>query len=358
MPVSRQTGDPVSEIALVGDFESGVETVFAAAVGRHVVDAPQGRLGLRTGAMPLPDPRLQNLRAVFRAAQTVPVGFTLWHAPGHALAADEAPNAEWIGRLRTAEALLLVVSGEGGLDAASERVAALRTELAVLDLAILEPAQQRLEERVTSGPRVERREAGEHLAIVTRAREALEADRPMLEGLAAQAVVSLRGFGLLSAKPCAVACNAPDDDAADINARCVAAGLDDWCVVAAATEAELDDLPDEDAAAFREDLGLPGLAAHRVGQALRTALDQITFYTGNTRSVNAWLLPRGATALDAAGAIHTDLAAGFIRADAVAADELIAAGSMAALRERGQLRRVGRDYEVSDGEVILVHFSR
>ncbi len=346
------------DIALAGDFEAGVEAAFAAAVGRHVVAAPQGRLGVQTGAMSLPDPRLHDLQAVFRAAQTVPVSFTLWHAPGHALAAGEPPNAEWIGRLRTAEALLLVVSGEGGLQAAAERVDSLRTEMAVLDLAILEPAQQRLQERLTSGPRVERREAGEQLAIVTRAREALEADRPMLEGLTSQEVVSLRGFGLLCAKPCAVACNAPDDDAADTDTRRAALGRDDWCVVAAATEAELDDLSDDDAAAFREDLGLPGLAAHRVGRALRMALDQITFYTGNTRSVNAWLLPRGATALDAAGAVHTDLATGFIRADAVAADELIAAGSMAALRERGRLRRVGRDYEVSDGDVIQVHFSR
>ena len=345
-------------IALAGDFEAGIDAAFAAAVGRHVVAAPQGRLGVRTGVMSLPDPRLHDLQAVFRAAQAVPVSFTLWHAPGHALAAGEPPNAEWIGRLRTADALLLVVSGEGGLKAAADRLDALRTELAVLDLAVLEPAQQRLQDRLTSGPRVERREAGEQLAIVTRAREALEAGRPILDGLAPPAVVSLRGFGLLSAKPCAVACNAPDDEAPAIDARRAAGGLDDWCVLAAATEAELDDLPDEDAAAFRQDLGLPGLAAHRVGQALRTALDQITFYTGNTRSVNAWFLPRGATALDAAGAVHTDLAAGFIRADAVAADDLVAAGSMAALRERGQLHRVGRDYEVSDGEVIQVHFSR
>lgn len=346
------------EIALAGDFESGVDAVFAAAVGRHVVDAPKGRLSLQTGVMPLPDLRLQPLQSVFSASQTVPVSFTLWHAPGHALAAGEPPNAEWIGRLRTADALLLVVSGRGGLGAAAQRAATLRTELAVLDLAILEPAQQRLEERVTSGPRVDRREAGEQLAIVARARQSLEADRPLLEGLSTRESASLRGFGLLGAKPCAVACNAPDDEAAAIDAQRAAAHHDDWCVIAADTEAELDDLSEQDAAEFRADLGLPGLASRRLGQALRHALDYITFYTGNARSVNAWLLPCGATALDAAAAIHTDLAAGFIRADAVAADDLIAAGSMAALRDCGQLRRVGRDYLVSDAEVIQVHFSR
>ncbi|MDE2868495.1 MAG: DUF933 domain-containing protein [Chloroflexota bacterium] len=346
------------EIALAGDFESGVEAVFAAAIGRHVVDTPQGRLSLQTGVMPLPDPRLRPLQSVFNAAQTVPVSFTLWHAPGQALAAGEPPNGEWIGRLRTADALLLAVSGQGGLEAAAQRASDLRTELAVLDLAILEPAQQRLEERVTSGPRVDRREAGEQLAIVTRARESLEAERPLLEGLSPREAASLRGFGLLGAKPCAVACNAPDDEAAAIDAQRAAAHHDDWCVVAAATEAELDDLSEQDAAEFRADLGLPGLASQRLGQALRRGLDYITFYTGNSRSVNAWLLPRGATALDAAAAIHTDLAAGFIRADAVAANDLIAAGSMAALRDRGQIRRVGRDYLVSDAEVIQVHFSR
>ncbi len=346
------------EIALAGDFESGVDAVFAAAVGRHVVDAPKGRLSVQTGAMPLRDPRLPPLRSVFNAAQTIPVSFTLWHAPGQALAAGEPPNAEWIGRLRTADALLLVVSGQGGLESAAHRAATLRTELAVLDLAILEPAQQRLEERLTSGPRVDRREAGEQLAVVTRAREALEAERPLLEGLSAREAASLRGFGLLGAKPCAVACNAPDDEAAAIDAQRAAAHHDDWCVIGAATEAELDDLSEHDAAEFRADLGLPGLASQRLGQALCRALDYITFYTGNSRSVNAWLLPRGATALDAAATIHTDLAAGFIRADAAGADDLIAAGSMAALRDLGQLRRVGRDYLVSDAEVIQVHFSR
>jgi hypothetical protein len=348
----------VPEIALAGEFEAGVEDVFAAAVGRHVVASPRGRLGIQTGEMSLPDPRLQELQAVFRAAQSVPVSFTLWHAPGHALAAGESPSAEWIGRLRTADGLLLAVSGDGGLDAAAVRADALRTELAVLDLAVLEPAQQRLEERVSSGPRVERREASEQLGIVRRARETLEAERPLLKGLSAHEAASLRGFGLLGAKPCAVVCNAPDDEAADLAAQNDAAGQDDWCVVAAATEGELDDLPKKDAAAFREDLGLPGLAAKRIGQALRAALDQITFYTGNTRSVNAWHLPRGSSALDAAAAIHTDLATGFIRADAVAAKDLIGAGSLSALRDLGQLRRVGREYVVSDGEVIQVHFSR
>ncbi|MCY3747953.1 MAG: DUF933 domain-containing protein [Chloroflexi bacterium] len=346
------------DVALAGDYEAGVDTAFAAAVGRHVIGSPQGRLGVETGVMALPDSRLPDLRRVFRAAQTVPASFTLWHAPGHALAAGDAPNAEWIGRLRTADALLLVVSGQGGLKAAAQRASALRIELAVLDLAILEPAQQRLEARVTSGPRVERREAGEQLDVVTRARESLEAERPLLEGLSTREAASLRGFGLLGAKPCAVACNAPDDEAAATDAQRAAAHQDDWCVIAAATEAELDDLSVEDAAEFRADLDLPGVASQRLGRALRCALDHVTFYTGNSRSVNAWLLPRGATALDAAAAIHTDLAAGFIRADAVAADDLIAAGSMAALRERGHLRRVGRDYEVSDAEVIQVHFSR
>ena len=171
----------------------------------------------------------------------------------------------------------------------------MQTELAVLDLAVLEPAQQRLQARVTSGPRVERREAGAQLAVVTHARESLEAERPLLDDLTQQQIASLRGFGLLGAKPWAIACNAPDDEAAAMEAQRLKAARDDWCVVAADTEAELDDLSAEDAAAFREDLGLPGLATERVGQALRAAMDQVTFYTGNTRSVNAWLLPRGAS---------------------------------------------------------------
>ncbi len=345
-------------IALVGDFEAGVPDVVAAAVGRRAAEERLGRLAVQTGALRVPDARLPKLQAVFRAARRVPVEFTLWHAPGHALADREPPSPAWVGRLRTADALLLAAAGGQGLEAAATRLQALRTELALLDLAVLEPAAERLRQRATSGPRVERRAAAAQAAAVSHALQALEEDRPVLDGLTPPDAAALRGFGLLSVKPWAAAIDAPDDQAAAIDDQRRAAGRDSWCVLAAAIEAELHELPPDDADAFQRDLGLPGTAADRLSQALQRALDLVTFYTGNAASVNAWRLARGRTAVQAAGAVHTDLAEGFIRADVVDADRLIAAGSLARLRARGQIRRVGRDYEVADGDVIEVHFSR
>ena len=206
-------------VALAGDFGAGVEAVFTAAVGRARRRCAAGSAGrsdrrhARTRSH-----GFKIFRRFFERRRRFPCPSPSGMRRDTRWPPAELPNAEWIGRLRTADALLLVVSGAGGLEVAAEGVAALRIELAVLDLAVLEPVQQRLEERMTSGPRVERREAGELLAIVTRAREALEAERPLLDGLTPHEASSLRGFGLLGAKPYAVACNTPDDDAAAVDA--------------------------------------------------------------------------------------------------------------------------------------------
>ncbi|MBM4437171.1 MAG: DUF933 domain-containing protein, partial [Actinobacteria bacterium] len=168
----------------------------------------------------------------------------------------------------------------------------------------------------------------------------------------------VRGFGLFAMKPAAVALNCAEPAIRPAQAWLAAHSAGPMAVVSASLEAELMGLDSADAAAFRADAGLPDAALARVSGAVLGAADRIRFYTGNERQITAWLLPRGATALDAAGTIHSDLARGFVRVDVAPVDDVIANGGLAPLRASGRLRQEGRDSVIVDGDFLLVHFTR
>jgi ribosome-binding ATPase YchF (GTP1/OBG family) len=127
--------------------------------------------------------------------------------------------------------------------------------------------------------------------------------------------------------------------------------------LSAKLELELAELPPDEAATFRADLGLNGSSVPRLLKACYDLLGLITFFTVVGDELRAWMIPHGATALQAAGTIHTDMERGFIRAEVVAFDALIHSGSMAAARKEGLVRLEGKDYLVADGDVITIRFS-
>ncbi len=131
----------------------------------------------------------------------------------------------------------------------------------------------------------------------------------------------------------------------------------DVAALAAKIEAEIADLPDEDARLFMDDLGIAEASRGRVIGLTYELLGLFSFFTAGEDECRAWTLSRGATAVDAAGVIHTDLARGFIRAQVIGWEELLDAGSMAEARKRGTLRQEGKDYRVADGDVIEVLFN-
>ncbi len=348
----------MSTIALIGEFGTGIESVFTAVVGRRIVQHSHGRVDVQSGTLQISDPVLHSIQSVFSASRIVPTEFTLWHTPSHALSTITPSYPEWVGFLRTADALLLVVACDGNLETATEQISSLRTELALLDLGVIEPAQHRLRKKLESGPRIERRTSGNQLELLDQVTHTLESGHHIGNTLEPHELASLREYGLLTTKPTAVAVNVPDEAAATTEAKRSEADLISWCVIAGSTEADLPDLPSEDIAAFRSDLRVTSSAAFRLGRAVQGALDFIVFYTGNSSSVNAWNLARGKSALDAARSIHSDLADRFVRADVASASKLVEAGSWAQLREIGELQSVGRDYIVENCDVIQVHFSR
>ena len=349
-------------VALIGSFDAGAAELFDAAVGPHAVEDSQRRVALRSGTLSVPDQDLQRLAEILGSAKTSAAELTLWDYPNNALHTGGPTEAEWIGHLRGADVLLALVAVDDG-DAvgppADQTLSDLRAELALLDLLVLEGAIARAVEGAASGPRNERRVLAARHELLDRVRTALEAARPIGDiGLSAPEMLDLRGLALLSAKPVAVALNVTDAAVAEALAWVERERDPAWCVVAGATEAQLHDLEPPDADAFRGDLGLTTDAATRVARAVLAAAGLLTFYTANDQAATAWLLPRGSTAVEAAGTVHSDLASGFIRTDVASLDELLDVGGLAPLREAGRLRREGREYLVADRDFLTIHFSR
>jgi ribosome-binding ATPase YchF (GTP1/OBG family) len=213
---------------------------------------------------------------------------------------------------------------------------------------VIEGAVERAEKRVKARDP----DAAATLRALGRAREALEAERPLREvGLGDQEQVALRDFGFLSLKPWVVVANLEEGAA-------IPEGLPEGTVgVYAAIEAEVSEMEEAEARALLEEFGVeePGLEA--VIAACYAALDLITFLTTGEDETRAWQVRRGAKAPEAAGAIHTDLERGFIRAEVVPYEDLVAAGSEKEARARGLIRTEGKEYEVREGDVLHVLFA-
>jgi hypothetical protein len=203
--------------------------------------------------------------------------------------------------------------------------------------------------------------------VLSKVKPALEAERPIRAmGLGEEEARAIRGFTFLSQKPILHCLNLSEKDIPRGTTLVESYGLGavaqrpasrlGW--VSAVIEAEVAQLEGPEQAAFLADLGLAEPAIHRVLQDCYALLGLISFFTVGEDEVRAWSIPRGTRALDAAGAIHSDIARGFIRAEVVGYEDLLAAdGSMALVRERGRLRLEGKEYEVRDGEICHFRFN-
>ncbi len=179
-------------------------------------------------------------------------------------------------------------------------------------------------------------------------------------GLAGEDLRRLRGFQFLSAKPLLLVINLDEGDAALAETPAPAADLGPFLAetgaqavgVCAKIELEIAQLDAADASAFMADLGLTHSGLDRVIRAAYDLLGYMSFFTVGEDECRAWSIPRGTAAQAAAGAIHTDIERGFIRAEVVPCDRLLARGSLAACRDHGELRLEGKEYPVADGDVI------
>jgi hypothetical protein len=255
-------------------------------------------------------------------------------------------SAHGIAKLRETDALALVLRCFGtDADPVSE-LATVRAELLLADLAVVDPSLHKAEKRAKG------RET-EEVAALGRAHAALEAETPIRDaGLSEADLASLRGLALLTAKPELVVANL--EEGTTVPTELSATGA---VGVYASIEAETAEMDPGEARALLEEFGVDEPGLETVIAACYRAIDLITFLTTGEDETRAWEVRRGATAPEAAGVIHTDLQRGFIRAEVIPYEDLVAVGSMDAARHAGKIRVEGKDYVVREGDILHVRFA-
>ncbi len=366
------------QIAIVGLAGSGKTTVFNTLTRGHAETGGYGGLTLNVGVVKVPDERLDRLAAIFHPKKIVHADVTYVDLPAPPASSEgrigtEELPAEHLARLRDSDALLHVVRAfddpsvahlGGSLDPARD-AENLDLEFILADLAIVDRRLDRLTSAGRHGTPAEREANEREEVILRRLKEGLEAGRPIRDaGLDPDEAKAIRGFRFLTEKPVLMLLNIGEDDisgAAATVGRVAAGYRHEHALIEALSariEMELGELDPGEAGAFMEELGIAESGLGRVIALSYRLLGLISFLTAGPDEVRAWPIPDGSTAIDAAAAIHTDLAKGFIRAETVSFDDLVVLGSIAEARRAGRLRSEGRTYRVRDGDVLEILFSR
>jgi hypothetical protein len=355
------------KIGLIGLPKSGKTTLFNLLTGSAVPTSRYdgGRAELHTGVARVPDARVDRLSGLFSPKKTTYATFEVVDLAGIEKGGRASLDTK---EFRDADALLHVVRGfpDEARGAADPRhdIIDLETELILADLEVVD---RRLDRLVAS---IKKRRTDAEVAeqeVLGRLKTALESETPMrAAGLGADETRTIRGFTFLSQKPILHCVNLEEQAIADGGRVVERFGLAEIAAgpqtrvgwVSAVIETEVAQLAGDEQQAFLADLGLEEPAIRRVLRDCYDLLGLISFFTAGDDEVRAWPIPGGTRAQDAAGAVHSDIARGFIRAEVNTYDELVAVnGSFADLRTKGQLRLEGKDYVVRDGEVCHFRFN-
>jgi ribosome-binding ATPase len=321
----------MKDVGIVGLPYSGKSTLFTALTR---AGAAGGRSN--QAVVDVPDRRLGVLAEMERSQKIVPAKVRFVDVPG-------GLTAQGIAEYRRTDALCIVVRAFGDDADPARELASVEAELLLADLASVESG---LEKARGS------EEGKAELDALERAQAILEDECPLRAGGLEHADLKLlRGYGPLTLKPWIVVANTGEGEG-------MPEGLPEGAIgISAALEAEVAGMDPSEAAELLAGFGVAEPGLNRVIAACYGALDLIIFLTTGEDESRAWEVRRGARAPEAAGRIHSDLERGFIRAEVVSYDDLVAAGSWAGARDRGLLRVEGKDYVVAEGDVINVRFA-
>ncbi|MBI2323488.1 MAG: redox-regulated ATPase YchF [Chloroflexi bacterium] len=352
----------------------GKTTLFDLLTGQHVATGTFAGAEAETnvGVAKVPDERLDRLVPLFKPKKTTHAEIT-YRDLGLAKGGGEISTKK-LGDLRTSDALLHVVRAfrdptvphpEGSVDPVRD-LATLDLELVVSDHSVVERRIERIEPEIRGARAGGEREAKERERdLLRRCLAALDAETPLRElDLEAEELKVLRGYRFLTLMPQLVVVNldeadvaAPDATLAPVRAAASTHRSTGVVHVCAKLEAEIAELSPEEATAFREEAGLHEPALDRVLRATYDLLGLISFFTVGPDECRAWTVRKGATAPEAAGAIHSDLERGFIRAEVTKWDDMLRAGSEAEAKKHALTRTIGKDAVVNDGEIVHVLFN-
>jgi GTP-binding protein YchF len=340
------------QIAIVGLASSGKTTVFNTLTRGHAQTGGYGGMELHVGTVKVPDERLDKLAEIFKPRKIVHADVTYFDLPAPPASSEgrvgtEELPADQLARLREADALLHVVRAfedpavphaSGSVDAWRD-LEQLDLEFVMADLSVMEKRLERLKASGHHGTPAEREANDRELELLERLHVGLVDGKPLRDtDIAPEEEKAIRGFRFLTQKPVLVLLNVGEADLARESE--VIAGVADRYrhektivdALSAKIEMELGELEPDEAGVFMEELGLAESSLDRVIRLSYRLLGLISFLTAGPDEVRAWPIPDGSSSVDAAGAIHTDLARGFIRAEVVQYEDLLALRTMAEAR--------------------------
>ncbi len=359
-------------IGIAGLPNVGKSTLFNALTKNDVLAAnyPFATIEPNVGVVGVPDPRLHTLAQLFSSQRVVPASVSFVDIAGIVRGASEGEGLgnKFLANIRESDAICQVIRAFRDADvvhvegrvAPKDDIETINTELILADLQTIEKALPRLEKEARL---VRDKQKDQHVVLETarQVQAVLERGTTLSAGAAAAGIdlADVRELHLLTAKPFIYVFNVDDEELGDESFKDEMRALvapAEAVFLDAKIEAELVELPDDEALELLQSMGQEESGLNQLAHVGFRTLGLQTFLTAGPKESRAWTIPVGATAPQAAGVIHTDFERGFIKAEVVSYDELVAAGSMAEAKARGKVRIEGKDYVMADGDVVEFRF--
>lgn len=356
---------------IVGLPNVGKSTLFNALTKTAAAQAanyPFCTIEPNTGEVAVPDPRMRQIAAIAGSKEIIPTRINFVDIAGLVRGASkgEGLGNQFLANIREVDAIVHVLRCfedddithvEGRIDPVSD-AETVETELMLSDLDSLERRVVAMRKRAS----IKDKEALGVLPIMEEALKLLQEGKPvrlLLKDIASDDRAILDGLNLLTSKPVLYVCNVAESDAAEGNEfsqkveKMAQEQGAQSVIISAAIEAEVAQLPDEEAGEYLEAMGLPEPGLDRLIRAGYHLLDLITYFTCGPKETRAWTIKRGTKAPQAAGVIHSDFERGFIRAQTISFADYVALGGEVAAKEAGKARDEGKEYVVQDGDVMM-----